>query len=298
MTIFMGIICIILLVIIGLLIHQIDSIRDQLRYINTQDKTNKRLTVTFHVFFMDKMVSEINKLISKHFEKVDELGYEKSKIKQQITSISHDLRTPLTSIVGYIDLLESSNNPEDFKKYIDIIRRKSNSLHKLVEDFYEISLIEDKNYELELTNICPYYILEDLLMEYYNDLEKNGVELDIKLESTKEIQGNQNALARVYSNLFSNIKKHGAGKVEIYHGEKNGRLITMFKNRIKEPKLVEESKLFEKFYTGEKSRTYANTGIGMYSSKILLEKMNHKISASVFGNYMTIIIEYFKEVWL
>lgn len=129
-------------------------------------------------------------------------------------------------------------------------------------------------------------------MSYYNELEDNGIKLDLIIEEDMEILGNQNALARVYSNLLSNIKKHGCEYATIHHSIQNHQLTTTITNKIKPQATLEEDRLFEKFYTGEKSRHQTSSGIGMYSSKIMLEKMNHKITAKIRNNDMIITITY------
>lgn len=116
--------------------------------------------------------------------------------------------------------------------------------------------------------------------------------LNINIEDYKKILGNQKALSRVYSNLLSNMKKHGELEGEIFHGIKEGSLITVFKNKIKGNENLDDKRLFEKFYTGEKSRNNSSSGIGMYSSKVILEKMNFSVSAKIINGYMEITIKY------
>ncbi len=292
MNIILGLLVILLGVLVGLLMYQNNSIKNQLQFINKEEKTNKLVTVVFHGLKTNALVTEINNLINRHKDKEIELEHEKNKIKSQITSISHDLRTPLTSIVGYIDLLEKPLSKEDKEKYLNILKKKSSTLQKLVEDFYEITLIEDINYTLEIAEVSPGYILEDVIMEYYNDFENIGLSLNINIEDYKKILGNQKALSRVYSNLLSNMKKHGELEGEIFHGIKEGSLITVFKNKIKGNENLDDKRLFEKFYTGEKSRNNSSSGIGMYSSKVILEKMNFSVSAKIINGYMEITIKY------
>lgn len=292
MNIILGLLVILLGVLVGLLMYQNNSIKNQLQFINKEEKTNKLVTVVFHGLKTNALVTEINNLINRHKDKEIELEHEKNKIKSQITGISHDLRTPLTSIVGYIDLLEKPLSKEDKEKYLNILKKKSSTLQKLVEDFYEITLIEDINYTLEIAEVSPGYILEDVIMEYYNDFENIGLSLNINIEDYKKILGNQKALSRVYSNLLSNMKKHGELEGEIFHGMKEGSLITVFKNKIKGNENLDDKRLFEKFYTGEKSRNNSSSGIGMYSSKVILEKMNFSVSAKIINGYMEITIKY------
>lgn len=292
MTTILIIIIAILLTVLGLIIFQIISIKEQLNLITKEKKTNKLVTVSIHGLKIDELVIEINNLIKAHIQKEQDLEYEKARLKSQVTSISHDLRTPLTSIMGYLELLEKCQNEEETINHIEIIKRKSETMQKLVEDFYEVSLIEDKNYEFEIEKFLPSYIIEDTIMSYYSELESIGFELKIDIREDNEILGDQNALARVFTNLISNIKKHGTESAEITHGVIDGKLQTIIKNKIKPEAALEEERIFEKFYTGEKSRHQTSSGIGMYSSKIILEKMGHNIQAQIKNGQMIITIEY------
>ncbi|MDO5027821.1 MAG: HAMP domain-containing sensor histidine kinase [Bacillota bacterium] len=292
MSVLLFIIIIFLLGLLGFLSYQIKVLKDQLAYINKTERTNKRLSLSFHGFFLDHLVKEINIFIDRAKAKEEDLAYEQEKIKNQITSISHDLRTPLTSLVGYLDLLEKTKDPDQGLAYIEILKKKTSSLQKLVVDFYDISLLEDKNYQLDLEDLNPSYILEDLLMEYAKDLESRGISLDVEISKQGNIYSNSQALARVYGNLLSNIKNHGYQEAKIVHQLQDGSLQSIFSNRLNVDEKIDPNKLFEKFYTGQKSRNKGSSGIGMYASKVLLEKMGHQISASLESDFLTITIIY------
>lgn len=280
------------LIVILLLSLELKSLRDQMAYINKEDKTNKRLNLSFHGFFLDSLVSQVNNYIDKGKAREEDLSYEKEKIKSQITSISHDLRTPLTSIIGYLDLLEKTKDPREYQAYMETLKKKTQSLQKLVVDFYDISLLEDKNYQIDLEDLAPSMVLEDKIMEYYKDIEDKGIDLEIAIENFDLISSNSQGLSRVYGNLLSNIKNHGCETAKIFHKRQEDQVLTIFSNRISDAEDLDVERLFEKFYTGQKSRNKGSSGIGMYASKVILEKMGHDISADLDGDLLTITIKY------
>lgn len=289
--ILLGLLALALLVIL-LLSLELKSLRDQMTYINREDKTNKRLSLGFHGFFLDSLVSQINKYIDKGKAREEELSYEKEKIKNQITSISHDLRTPLTSIVGYLDLLEKTKDSKEYQAYMETLKKKTQSLQKLVVDFYDISLLEDKNYQMDLEDLAPSMVLEDKIMEYYRDIADRGIKLEISIENSDLISSNSQGLSRVYSNLLSNIKNHGFESAKIIHKRQGDQVLSIFSNKISRAEDLDVNKIFEKFYTGQKSRNKGSSGIGMYASKVILEKMGHDIAADLQGDLLTITIKY------
>lgn len=289
--ILLGLLALALLVIL-LLSLELKSLRDQMAYINREDKTNKRLSLGFHGFFLDSLVSQINKYIDKGKAREEELSYEKEKIKNQITSISHDLRTPLTSIIGYLNLLEKTKDSKEYQAYMETLKKKTQSLQKLVVDFYDISLLEDKNYQIDLEDLAPSMVLEDKIMEYYKDIEDKGIKLEIDIENSDLISSNSQALSRVYSNLLSNIKNHGCETAKIIHKKDGDQVVSIFSNKVSPADDLDVDRLFEKFYTGQKSRNKGSSGIGMYASKVILEKMGHDISADLDGDLLTITIKY------
>lgn len=290
MTITLIIITIISLTYLTLIIRELKNIKNQLHSIREDDKTNRQLSVDFHQKTIDDLVSEINNLIKDRQGEREELEYEKEKIKNQITSISHDLRTPLTAIVGYVEILK--NEDENREKYLEIIENKSKTLQKLVKDFYEISLLEDKNYELEIQSLYPSYILEETLMDYIDELETRNIKTEIKIEDDYENPIDPDALGRAYGNIISNIKHHGEKEASIYHGLKDGKLTTIIKNIPIEKENLEPEKIFDKFYIGEKTRHNTSTGVGMYGTKLLLEKMDIKIDAYLDDGKLVIQLNY------
>lgn len=281
----------ILVLIINYMEHA--SIREQLRQITSDTKTNRLITSNFQFLGLNDLINDINHLVKKERASREELENEKQKIKSQITSISHDFRTPLTSVMGYIELLKTTEDKKAQDEYLNIIQKKAKGLEKLVSQFYEISLLEDENYEIPLEMVYVSAIIEDIGMEYYEDLKLKGINLELEITDSRQVIGNNDEYMRCFNNLLSNICKYSKSKVEIFHGEIDGVLTTQFKNDIKESdEKLENNKLFEKFYTGEKSRSSASTGVGMYTTKLLINKMGHSISANVVDGVMIVEINY------
>ncbi len=288
----LGTVILLLLSFLIMYLYQVSQIIRQLKTIRREEKTNKLIQIEMNGLGMNKLAKEINELILSDRNREVDIQDEKKKIKQQISSISHDFRTPLTSIIGYIDFIKNEEDKEKRDEYLDIVHRKSIQLKRHIDEFYEMSLIEDESYEIQMEQIHPGTILEDVLLGLTNSIEKRGIKLQVDINSDSSILGNTNSLARVYTNLIQNIIRYGENNCYIFHGIKNDKLITIFNNEVRDPSGIDQSRFFDKFYTADSSRTKSNSGLGLYTSKILIEKMKHNIEVSISGNNVIIIITY------
>ncbi|MEB3428803.1 HAMP domain-containing sensor histidine kinase [Citroniella saccharovorans] len=242
-----------------------------------------------------KISLEISKLINKLIEKNEETkkrsAIERENLNREITSISHDIRTPLTSIIGYIQLSKDECREDKINHYLSIIEKKSYSLEELINDFYSLKLIETKK-DLEMQKVYPNIILEELISEYYVDFEKKGIKLDDHILSNKSIFTNEKYLFRSFENLISNMLKFTKSKAEISHFEKNGRLYTVFKNDIKNDSNLVKDKIFTKYYTEDHARVKRSSGLGLYSTKLMLNRSGEKIDVNFEGDYIIFTISY------
>ena len=283
---------ILLLIILYLIIREIKSFADKLKHINQEEATNLRMTVDFRFFGLEDLAKEINNLLILENSKKSKLRKEQESIKRQITSISHDLRTPLTSILGYIELLKKTKSQEDRDKYLDILSTKGAVLQKLVAEFYEITLIEDQNYNLEIREIEIGYLLEDTIMTYYNEFKEKNIDLNIEIDYNRTTPVDSNSLQRAFENLITNMLKYGLETASIKHVESENLTYTIFSNKIKEDSNIDINKMFEKFYRGESSRHGESTGLGLYYTKVVIEKMGGEIHAKQRDQQLDIIIKY------
>lgn len=248
-----------------------------------------------------KISLEISKLINKLIEKNEETkkrsAIERENLNREITSISHDIRTPLTSIIGYIQLSKDECREDKINHYLSIIEKKSYSLEELINDFYSLKLIETKK-DLEMQKVYPNIILEELISEYYVDFEKKGIKLDDNILSNKSIFTNEKYLFRSFENLISNMLKFTKSKAEISHFEKNGRLYTVFKNDIKNDSNLVKDKIFTKYYTEDHARVKRSSGLGLYSTKLMLNRSGENIDVNFEGDYIIFTISYKDNIWL
>ena len=216
------------------------------------------------------------------------------ELRASIANMSHDLRTPLTSIMGYLQMIRLENISENDKnEYMDIVEKRTKSLQQLISSFYDLSRIEGNEYNFQYKKVNLNNILCENIAIFYNDFINNNIEPIIEIdEDIKEIISDEGAITRIFSNLIGNMIKHGENFVKITLKQEEDVIITEFINKATE--LTEENvdKLFERFYTVDKSRSDRNTGLGLYIAKVLVEKLGYNITATI-GNENLVI----KIIW-
>ena len=296
----MGIICILIAMII-ILIAIIMGYKSEFRRINKQITENLDEYVNIKTKSIDKdvenLVENINLIFDSRQKVVAEKKKKEEELRASISNMSHDLRTPLTSIMGYIQMIKSEKASDDDKKeYMDIVEKRTRSLQQLITSFYDLSRIEGNEYNFKYAKINLNSILCENIALFYNDFINNNIEPIIEIEEgIKEIISDEGAITRIFSNLIGNMIKHGKNFVKITLKQENDVIITEFIN--KATNLTEENvdKLFDRFYTADNSRSDKNTGLGLYITRILVEKLGHNIKANLKEDNLVISIAWNKK---
>lgn len=293
-----------LIAIIIFLITIIIGYKREFRRINKQITENVDEYANIKTKSVDKdienLVESINLIFDSRQKIVAEKNKNEEKIRQSISNMSHDLRTPLTSIIGYLQMIKSEKSSEaDKKEYMDIVEKRTKSLQQLISSFYDLSRMEGNEYNFNYKKVNLSSILCENIAVFYNDFRNNNIEPIIEIdENVKDIISDDGAINRIFSNLITNMIKHGESFVKITLRQENDVIITEFIN--KATRLTEENvdKLFDRFYTVDNSRSDKNTGLGLYITRIMVEKLGHSISSKIDNGYLKIEIIWNKNVSL
>jgi signal transduction histidine kinase len=196
--------------------------------------------------------------------------------------------------MGYMQLIEDDSLPEaERKQYIDIVKNRSKSLQMLISGFYDLSRLEAKEYKFELKALNLYNIACDITASYYYDFLNSGIEPEISLEeNTKLVISDENAVRRIFSNLMQNMLKYGRKNVSISLKQHNGYVSTVFRNEAPDLKEEDVPRLFDRFFTGDKTRTEKSTGLGLAITKQLVEQMGHSICVKLTDGELSIEIKW------
>ena len=238
----------------------------------------------------EELFAAINEVLDQRESSLANYHRQERSLRDQIANVSHDLRTPLTSILGYLQLLEEPNlGEEERRQYLKVIEARAKALQNLITSFYDLTRLEGGSYPLEREQVDLYRVLSELAAEYYNDLERSGlaVEIDLK-EGLPPVWGDSGAVTRVFTNLIGNALKHGRGVLRITLHRAGDTLVTEFSNDGVNLTQEDAAHVFDRFYTADKTRSAQNTGLGMSIVRALVEQMGHEITAQLRDGVFTV----------
>lgn len=208
------------------------------------------------------------------------------ELKNAVTNISHDLRTPLTALSGYLELLEQEEKSESVNRYIEIIKDRVDILTQLSEELFRYSVIISTKDNITKEQVIINTVLEESIAAFYTVLTERNIVPEIQVSETKVVRMlDRSALSRVFSNLISNVIKYSDGDLKIVLSE-NGEIA--FSNMASGLDEIQVGRLFDRFYTVEAARK--STGLGLTISKTLVEQMKGTISAIYENNRLSIHI--------
>lgn len=272
-----------------LLLHLYKNINGICKYINDilNGNSNQRIRLQTHIKCLSKLTIKINSLIEKlqHIEKKNVVSEESRK--KMISNISHDLRTPLTSILGYIELILNDSNlsQDEINRYIKIVYTKGNYLYDMLEEFFEISKMDSKDFKLEMKSINICEVIRQQLISFFNEFKKKDIEPELNVQKDNiYVNADEKALNRILNNIISNILKHGKNSTKIcvdISCTKNTVFISIWDNGLGIPQ-DEINYVFDRLYTVEKSRksNLKSSGLGLSIVKKLVESLGGTISVS------------------
>ncbi|HAT4106834.1 sensor histidine kinase [Clostridium perfringens] len=284
-------ILIVILIIFILKTKEINRLTLELKKLNSEGKIEK-LRLSLPNKNIENLIVEINTLIDDK-RKMENIYKEKDmELREAIANMSHDLRTPLTSIMGYVYLLNDDKlDKEERKEYLKIIEKRSLVLNDLITNFYGLSRIQADQYEIKFESVNLELVLGEIIAAFYETLDYKFGEPEINIEEgLSPVLGDKQALNRIFTNLIENMIKHGEGEVKISLKKKKKYIVMEFSNKAEELEPNDVNRIFEKFFTKDRMRTGQNTGLGLAIVKLLVEKQGQKIEAEKVGNRLVINI--------
>ena len=311
------IICGVLIVILLILIWKIVVMRRAVKEIREgitqklETETNTLLTIDSRDRQMRALADVINADLRRL--RVQRQKYEQGNLtlKENITNISHDIRTPLTAICGYLELLEEEEKSEKALRYLAVVKERTETLKRLTEELFAYATAvpaeyaengmemtwlscdgrSDKELDTEYEDVVLNEVLEESISAYYGALKTRGITPQITMSETKVIRRvNPAALSRIFANILGNAVKYSAGDLQICLSE-SGQIT--FSNHAPSLDEIQVGRLFDKFYTVENA--VQSTGLGLAIARLLTEQMGGRITAQYAEEILTITVLFPEE---
>lgn len=239
----------------------------------------------------EELLSEVNSLLVSMEEERSDFRSREKALRQQIANVSHDLRTPLTSILGYLQLLEEGNlAPEERQEYMRVIGTRAQVLQGLITSFYDLSRLEAGEYAFTREKVDLNEVIGELLAAFYDELESHFAVSVALPEDLPSVWGDRAAITRVYTNLIRNALEHGAGTLAVSTEKRQGEVVTRFSNGGADLKPEDLPRVFDRFFTSDQTRSGRNTGLGLAIVKVLTEQMGGRATAELTGDNFSVIL--------
>ena len=275
--------------------RQIVSICRQLQFLEN-DMTNHKVRTDLKSKEILQLAELINDMCENHNKKEVILLNKDKRLKETLTSVSHDIRTPLTSLKGYFELLMSEEDMDKKLQYAGVMSERMDNLSDLLDELFTYSKLQNQDYQMEMSEQDMTKLTLETIFSFYEIFKEKGYEpsLDID-EKSYMVMCNDVAVKRVISNVIKNALVHGMGDIKLsYKMEErnNDRKVIKFtcENTIPHPENMDITQVFDRFYKADRARKEKSTGLGLAIANEMVERMGGKIEARLVGDIFKIVI--------
>lgn len=294
---FWGIV-ILLLIVVGILAFRLWCYRKQIKHISeelsmiSEEDTNYRLSSCCAVGKTEEVIQKTNQMIARYREMEVKLKRENTAYRESITSISHDIRTPLTSAKGYIQMMQGKDvGQEKREEYAAIVERRLDDVKDMLDQLFEYARIETGEMAWEPEVLNAGNLFAETLSIFYDDFVKRDCEPEVEITQLPcHINGDRHAFVRIVENLMKNALVHGKGGYRMSLQCEEGHVVLRVSNRTDSIEEKEIERIFDRFYTTDQSRSRKTTGLGLAIVKKFAEQMGGTAEAALDGDRFTVTV--------
>lgn len=272
--------------------RQVKQTCRQLAFIKEND-TNMQLQNMGGFPELDMLRREINEVLARTKQLNRETKRSEERFKETITNISHDIRTPLTSLDGYFQLLQEAENEEERERYVAIIKERISGLKEMLEELFTYTKLQNKSYELPIEIVDFGKCVYETVFSFYDEFTARNIEPQAEFtEEVCPVLGNKEAFRRILQNILKNALEHGNTRfvLRLEKGPEYVRFVC--ENDVEHPEEIDAEQVFERFYKADSARTHTSTGLGLSIAKSLTEKLNGTIEAALRDQAFRITVEF------
>jgi len=251
---------------------------------------NRQLTVDLLDDNFSEMTAEMNRNLEYQKKLKEKSEAAELSLKQSVSDIAHDLRTPLTVISGNLQMLKKECNLSPAAmEYIRASEDRCRALKVMADDFFELSVLESDYTSAQTERVSLTNELMQFVVDNEGVIRANNLEPDIVFpEKTVFALADRVLLSRMLGNLLNNVIKYAEGSFRLELSEKDGESIIAFSNKLDSNRSIDTTQLFERTYRADKARSGSGAGLGLYIVKLLAEKQNAKVFAKTENNELSI----------
>lgn len=264
--------------------RQVKDICRQLAFLMKHD-SNMLIHREFGLGGIGMLSDRLNDLLELRRKEKQYYQEKETLIADTYTNLSHDIRTPLTSLDGYFQLMEACENVEEQRRYLNIIHERIHSLNEMLEELFMFTKLKNESYRLELTSCCINRILKETVFSYYDDWVRREIQPDIQItEEQLYIDGNKQGLSRIIQNVIKNGLDHGEKKIRIVLKREQNRAVLRISNQVIASEQIDIEHVFDRFYKADAARSKTSTGLGLSIAREFVRRMNGEIGAKIEKN--------------
>lgn len=272
--------------------RQVFRLSRQMAFMN-ENRTQMLLTGDVNYREFNLLIDEINERIIEINKMQCEFLRKENEIKEMMANITHDIRTPLTSLDGYFQLLADAEDSGERERYIAIIKSRIESLNDMLEELFTYTKLQNESYEPEISKINFSKTVFDACFSFYDEFSKQGIEPKIDFcQEQVFINANEEAMRRVIQNVIKNAVVHGAKEVYFSLNKAGEKVVFACSNRTNETDNIDIERIFTRFYKADEARTTNSSGLGLAIAHDFTIKLGGSIAAEVDGDIFTIRIEF------
>ena len=272
--------------------RQVKKTCRRIAFIKSHD-TNMQLLKDTDFHELNLLEKEINEVIVKSQEISIAARRNENNLKETIANISHDIRTPLTSLDGYFQLLSEAKTQEERQRYIGIIKSRIDSLKNMLEELFLYTKLQNDSYEPPVEKLNFSQLVFDTAFSFYDDFSAKGSEPEVDFSDEQlYINANPEALQRIIQNIIKNALVHGGEYVKFAVARQDNKAVFACSNDVGNPDEIDVGKVFTRFYKADDARTRNSSGLGLAIAHDFTVKIGGEITASLKENIFTIEISF------
>jgi len=272
---------------------EVNSLKQQLQDIQDNKMTHSELSTTLGSSELMSLINDLNGVLNEQRTLLERQRLQENQLLDDIANISHDLRTPLTALYGYLELLDDAElSPQERQYYLDITLARTEVLQRLIQNLFYLARLETRNIELDKENLAIDQLIKEQAAMAYQDFQTQDIHLNLNIQNVPSIISNEDAVVRIINNLLNNILEHGTEEAHIEVYKENDAIVTNFCNQVKPDDTLQIDQVFERHYMSQENRNTSNSGLGLTITKELIEQLGHDINVSLSENEFTLKIKW------